>query len=310
VSREVHVRRIRIPDRLDEKTRIDTYISDILGLFSRSQVKKRVQKVLLSGREVKLGKSLMPGEVLEIYYTDPPEITLEAEAIELDILYEDANVLVVNKPQGMVVHPGCGNPGRTLVNALLYHCRELEARFPGEHLRPGIVHRLDKDTSGVIITAKNPEALETLAGQFRGGRTRKTYLALVRGRPEPGEGTIDTLIRRHPRDRKRFAPSQRAGKRAVTRYGVLRSFDGFSLLLLRPRTGRTHQLRVHMRHLGCPILGDALYGRRDGLSLMLHAYRLAITLPGESSPRVFKARLPERFKAAIRRGSRRSAEKD
>jgi 23S rRNA pseudouridine1911/1915/1917 synthase len=310
VSRETHVRRIRIPDQLDEKIRIDAYISDNLGLFSRSQVKKRVQKVLLDGREVKLGKSLSAGEVLEIHYSDPPEIMLEAEDIALDILYEDANVLVVNKPQGMVVHPGCGNHSGTLVNALLFHCREIEERFPGEMLRPGIVHRLDKDTSGVIIMAKNPEALEFLARQFRSGRTRKTYLALVRGRPGQSRGTVDTFIRRHPRDRKRFAPSKQAGKRAVTRYRVLRSFGAVSLLMLRPKTGRTHQLRVHMRHLGCPIVGDGLYGKRGNHSLMLHAYRLAIRLPGEDTPRLFKAKLPERFKDVIRRELRRDAGKD
>jgi len=310
VSRETHVRRIRIPDQLNEKIRIDAYISDRLGLFSRSQVKKRVQKVLLDGREVKLGKSLSPGEVLEIHYTDPPEILLEAEDIALDILYEDANVLVVNKPQGMVVHPGCGNHSGTLVNALLYYCRELASGFSGESLRPGIVHRLDKDTSGVLIAAKNPESLEMLAGQFRSHKTRKTYLALVRGRPEPAAGVIDTLIRRHPRDRKRFAASRRAGKKAVTRYRVLRSFGAFSLVLLRPRTGRTHQLRVHMRHIGCPVLGDSLYGRKEGLTLMLHAYRLVITLPGESSPRIFKAKLPERFKDVISQAPRRSEGRD
>jgi 23S rRNA pseudouridine1911/1915/1917 synthase len=310
VSEETHVRRIRIPDHLDGKIRIDAYISDILGLFSRSQVKKRVLQVILGGREVKLGKAVHPGELLEIHYTDPPEISLEAEAIALDILFEDPNVLVVNKPQGMVVHPGCGNHSGTLVNALLYHCREVKELFPGEPLRPGIVHRLDKDTSGVIIAAKNPEALEYLARQFRSGRTRKTYLALVRGRPDPGAGMIDTLIRRHPRDRKRFAPSRHQGRRAVTRYRVLRTFGDISLVLLRPKTGRTHQLRVHMRHIGCPILGDSLYGRGENMSLMLHAYRLAIRLPGETSPRLFKAPLPERFKTVIRRAPGRDAGRD
>jgi 23S rRNA pseudouridine1911/1915/1917 synthase len=274
VKSEIHVRQIRIPDCLDQKTRIDTYISDTLGLFSRSQVKKRVLKVLVDGREVKLAKTLPPGELLEIHYTDPPEIKLKAEDIALDILYEDASVLVVNKPQGLVVHPGCGNH------------------------------------SGVIIMAKNPEALEFLARQFRSGRTRKTYLALVRGRPGQSRGTVDTFIRRHPRDRKRFAPSKQAGKRAVTRYRVLRSFGAVSLLMLRPKTGRTHQLRVHMRHLGCPIVGDGLYGKRGNHSLMLHAYRLAIRLPGEDTPRLFKAKLPERFKDVIRRELRRDAGKD
>jgi 23S rRNA pseudouridine1911/1915/1917 synthase len=310
VSEEAHIKQIRTPDHLDGKTRIDAYISDTLGLFSRSQVKKRVLKVLLDGKEVKLSKALPQGKLLEIYYTDPPEIRLQAEAIDLEIVYEDQNVLVVNKPQGLVVHPGSGNHSGTLVNALLYHCREMEERFPEETLRPGIVHRLDKDTSGVIIAAKNPESLEFLARQFRIGRTRKTYLALVRGRPSPGAGKIDTLIRRHPRDRKRFAPSNQQGKRALTRYRVLRSFGDISLLLLRPRTGRTHQLRVHMRYLGCPILGDSLYGRRESYSLMLHAYRLSIMLPGESSPRLFKAPLPQRFKTLIRQASRRNAKKD
>ncbi len=282
--------------------RVDRYIAERLALFTRSQGRSRLVGIRVNGREVKRSRRLKAGDLLEILYTDPPPLDLVPEAIPLDILYEDARVIVLNKPRGLVVHPGAGHFSGTLVNGLLHHAAGLRERFPGEPLRPGIVHRLDKDTSGVLIVAGNPEVQEFLARQFRDRTVKKQYLALVHGVPRPPEGTIRSRISRDPRDRKKFTGTAAAGKPAVTRYRVLRQGDGCALVSLRPRTGRTHQLRVHLLGIGCPIVGDPLYGRRSdaGLPLMLHAFRLAITLPGEDAPRVFRAPPPADFRRQVR----------
>jgi 23S rRNA pseudouridine1911/1915/1917 synthase len=227
------------------------------------------------------------------------------EDIPLTVLYEDSQVLVADKPAGMVVHPGAGNFSGTLVHALLFRIGgwpESEgASAPG--LRPGIVHRLDKDTSGVIITAKNPRAQEFLAAQFRERRVKKEYLAVVKGRLYPLTGRISSYLIRDSGNRKKFTwNGEGRGRLAVTSYRVLKVFENHSLVLLRPRTGRTHQLRVHMLSLGHPIAGDPLYSRPGGEAkslpqgLMLHARRLSLLLPGETGERTFQAPLPERFK--------------
>jgi 23S rRNA pseudouridine1911/1915/1917 synthase len=202
------------------------------------------------------------------------------------------------------------------VNALLFHCGELGSSFPSEGIRPGIVHRLDKDTSGVMIAAKNPRAHEFRAAQFAARRTRKLYIALVSGAPSLEKGRVETRITRDPASRRKFVSADSGGKTALTFYTVLRVFPApqnqsqrgpsrYALVSLRPRTGRTHQLRVHMRHISSPIVGDPLYGVRDplfpGQTLMLHAHRLGILLPGETAPREFLAPLPIRFIEAIRR---------
>jgi 23S rRNA pseudouridine1911/1915/1917 synthase len=295
---------VEIPRSISEHTRIDTYIADVLKLFSRSQAKKRVRVLLVNGRPAKLSKHLLPGDRLEVAYRDAPELQLEPEAIELRILYEDRNVLVIDKQQGMVVHPAGGNWSGTLVNALLWHCRDLRNGFEAEELRPGIVHRLDKDTSGVIITAKNAKVREYLSEQFRRRRVLKRYLAILAGSLPAASGRIDTWIARDPHHRKRFTclvPGSKdsEGRRAITFYREIRRLDGFTVVSLRPRTGRTHQLRVHMAHMGCPIVGDRLYGwkakGRGNWTLMLHAHRLGITLPDEQQPRTFEAPVPDRF---------------
>ena len=332
MSAEQKTLRLEVADLEPSGARIDSYIAGALGLFTRSQIKRRVVEVRLNGRAARLSRKVHNRDVLEIQYTEAPVPTVEPEAIPLEVLYEDANVVVVNKPQGMVVHPAAGHWSGTLVNALLHHCSTLAERFPAGTPRAGIVHRLDKDTSGVIITARSPEAVEFLAAQFRARRVGKQYLAVVRGRLPQPQGVIETRIGRDPRDRKRFvcledpggairapggvpraaktkpAGAQRAhganpdgrsrrGKIAVTRYRELRRLDGCSVVSLQPRTGRTHQLRVHMAYLNCPILGDCTYGRqRSQHSLMLHAYRLRLCLPGESRSRTFRAPLPERFR--------------
>ncbi len=313
MNAEQKTRTVTVAEPLPQDTRVDAYVADTLRLFSRSQVRRRVVAVRVNGREAKLSRRLRAGDELEITYTDPPALDARPEAIPLAVLYEDENAIVIDKPAGLVVHPASGNWSGTLVNALLAHCAGLAERFGQEALRAGIVHRLDKDTSGVIITAKNPAAQEFLARQFRERRTAKQYLAVIRGSLPAPQGTVDTRLGRDPRNRKRFtclrelrvagegqaAPPR--GKRAVTRYRRLGTAGGCTFVSLRPVTGRTHQLRVHMAHLGCPIVGDALYGGgRTPEGLMLHAYRLRILLPGENAPRTFRAPLPERFRRWLR----------
>jgi 23S rRNA pseudouridine1911/1915/1917 synthase len=284
--------------------RLDRFVAEHMGLFTRSQTKSRVAGLRVNGEPARPSRRLRVGDRVAVDYTEPPVGGLTAEAIPLAILFENDQVVVIDKSPGMVVHPGSGNRSGTLVNALLAHCTGLAEAFGGSAARPGIVHRLDKDTSGVIITAKNPVAHEHLARQFRDRRARKRYLAVVRGVPRTPSGRIDGSIARSRSDRKRFAPVAAGGRRAVTDWRVLRRFEGFSLMLLEPKTGRTHQLRVHLRQLGTPILGDSLYGGKDarfpGATLMLHAWRLRITLPGESSVREFRAPLPERFRSLLR----------
>jgi 23S rRNA pseudouridine1911/1915/1917 synthase len=295
--------------------RLDRYIAE-LGLLSRSQIKARQLKAAVNGKESKISRMVKNGDFLELVWKEAEPVNLSPENIPLDIIYENNRAVVINKSQGMVVHPGAGNRRGTLANALYY--RRLErsgtSLSPEDSevsetagLRPGIVHRLDKETSGVIIAAYDDEALAFLAGQFKSRKAKKTYLAVVSGIPKEKKGRIETFIARDPKDRKRFtaaAPAAR-GKHSLTCYSVIKTWQSHSLIMLRPKTGRTHQLRVHMRYLGCPISGDPLYGAIDPLfpkaSLMLHARSLAIILPGENEQRVFKAPLPDRFKEMVKK---------
>jgi 23S rRNA pseudouridine1911/1915/1917 synthase len=224
------------------------------------------------------------------------------ENLELEILYEDEHVVVLDKKQGMVVHPAKGNYSGTVVNGLLYHFQDLRNRFPEPEIRPGIVHRLDKDTSGVLIAARNRETHAFLTAEFREKKVKKLYTALVKGAPRQDEGVVETGIQRDPGNRKRFTWCREGGKQAITRYRVLTRWNNYSLLTLKPGTGRTHQLRVHCRYLGCPVLGDPIYSRKDTAlpeaTLMLHASRLAIRLP-HTGTRIFKSPLPVRFHKII-----------
>lgn len=305
------VHKIEIP--LAKPLRADVYITDRLKLFPRSQLKHRLESLLVNGKATKPGKKVKAGDTLAIVWTDPPLPALDAEKMDLDILYEDQDVLVINKPQGLVVHPGAGNAKHTLVSGLLAHVTGLSEAFGNVDARPGIVHRLDKNTSGVLITAKHPAACEYLARQFRLRQTKKVYLALVRGRLPERTGVIETLIIRDRKHRKRFCAVRKVdhpvsnGKPSLTRYRVLKEWGGMSLVALRPETGRTHQLRVHMKYLGCPILGDEVYGKESrvhGAGLMLHAWKLAIRLPADGKQRVFRAKVPRRFKKLIRMSGR------
>jgi len=283
--------------------RLDTYISEYLGLFSRSQVKKRVLSMELNGSPTKASARLAPGDRLTVRYRAPEPLTVSPEPIPLAILYEDQHVVVVNKPQGMVVHPGEGHYTGTLVHGLLHHIPALREAFPEEQLRPGIVHRLDKETSGVLIAAKDRETLESLAAAFASRRVEKLYIALVKGRPAPPAGRIAYPLSRDPHNRTRFTWKNAGGKEAETEYRVLRSYGGYSLVLLCPRTGRTHQLRVHMASQGTPILGDPLYSRTDSrfprASMMLHALKLKLEVP-EKGMMSFRAPPESRFARVLR----------
>ncbi|MCL2196644.1 MAG: RluA family pseudouridine synthase [Treponema sp.] len=290
-----------ISEQFSSPMRLDRFVSEILFLLSRSQIKARRLKARINGKEVKVSRLVKQGDLIELQWDDLPAQELIAQDIPLDIIYEDDRCVVVNKTQGMVVHPGAGNRQGTLANAL-YFKRINKSSKDCSSVRPGIVHRLDKETSGIIIAAYNDEVHAFLSEQFKSRKVRKYYIAIVQGEPKEIKGKIETFIARDPRDRKRFTVSAN-GRNALTFYKVIKSWKNYSLLLLHPRTGRTHQLRVHLRHIGNPILGDPVYSSADSLfpeaSLMLHSKKLVITLPGENEERVFTAPVPDRFITVI-----------
>ncbi len=290
---------ISIDNSEHEGMRVDKFISDILKLFTRSQIKNRDLQVIINDKKVKLSRRISLNDELEIKYSNPAPVSFSAEKIDLDIVYEDKSVIVINKPQGMVVHPAIGNYTGTLVQGLLYHCENLKKSFDSDEIRPGIVHRLDKDTSGIIIAAKDPETKEFLSRQFRLKKTEKIYHAIIKGRIKKGIGVIENYLIRDPSNRKRFTWSENSGKYSITEYRVLKRWEDYTLVKLIPKTGRTHQLRVHMLSMGHPILGDPVYGRSDkrnrDVTMMLHAVSLGIFLPGEDEKRVFSIEEPERF---------------
>ena len=301
-----------VEDSIPSELRLDRYIAEYLKILSRSQIKARRLKASLNGSPVKLSRILRGGERLELEWAEAESLTLIPEDLPLEIIYEDKRVIVINKAQGMVVHPGAGNRQGTLANALLFRMLErngLQANADGvvdgmaTGLRPGIVHRLDKDTSGLIIAAWDEEAHAFLAGQFKARKVRKSYAALVHGCPPEARGRIDKRIVRSRRDRKSFTVSEGDGRASLTYYKLVRHYGDYSLLLLRPKTGRTHQLRVHLKYLGTPIIGDPVYGRQDGrfkkASLMLHAKSLSLILPGQERPTIFRTALPERFRGFL-----------
>ena len=301
---------VRIEDPALTGLRLDRFVAEHLGLFSRSQLASRVRGLAVNGAPARQSRRLRLGDLVRVEYDDPAPLRVEGEPIPLAVIFENNDAIVIDKPPGMVVHPGNGNRSGTLLNALLAHRPGMAAAWGSGEARPGIVHRLDKDTSGVMVAAANPAAHEALARQFKDREVRKRYLAIVRGAPPAAEGRIEAPLARSRRDRRRFtairagAPGAPVGRAAVTRYRVLRRWPGYSLVLLAPLTGRTHQLRVHLRLIGCPVLGDPLYGRPDprfpDATLMLHSWRLSIRLPGEAEPREFRAPLPERFRQVIR----------
>jgi len=291
MNKEINV---ELPENIKE--RVDKYIASI-GLLTRAQIKTRNLKASIKGKEIKLSFNVRQGDLLELQWEDEIPMTLEPEEMELDILYEDSNVLVLNKPQGLVVHPAAGNWTGTLVQGLLYYLKP--EKINQQDIRPGIVHRLDKDTSGVIITAKHTDAKEELSSHFRDRETEKIYMAVVKGRPPQMKGEVEGYISRDPHNRKKFILHKNKGKWSRSIYRVKKIWRGYSLVQIQIETGRTHQIRVHMKSLGCPVLGDPVYGRKDPdfpeVSLKLHSFSLAIALPGAEELSTFTAPLPEPF---------------
>ncbi len=278
--------------------RLDAWLAAEQPEHSRARWQSLIQEgnVTVNGESVKRNFKLRTGD--EVKWTIPEPVSTEVlpEDIPLDILYEDAHMIVINKPAGLVVHPAAGNENGTLVNALLHHCDDL-AGIGGE-IRPGIVHRLDKDTSGVIVVAKTETALNELARQFKARETEKEYVAIVRGVPAPPRGRIETTIGRHPIHRKKMAADVRNGRNAVSMYEVTEAFSGAAFLRIRIETGRTHQIRVHMAHIKHPVIGDTLYGRAhvDGIQAdrqMLHAAKLSIAHPDTGEQMHFNAPLSQ-----------------
>ncbi len=250
--------------------RLDRYLAECLPDLTRSQLKKLIDegRVLLCGQAAKAGSKLKGGE--EVVVSIPPPAPAEAlpEEIPLNILYEDSHLIVVDKPAGLVVHPAAGHQGGTLVNALLHHCIDLSG--VGGELRPGIVHRLDKDTSGVMVATKDDATHNGLAGQFKAHSIKRRYLALVHGLVPKARGTVDVAIGRHPTDRKKMSGRTRSGRRAVTHWRVVELFDldRLTLVELSLETGRTHQIRVHFSEMGLPIVGDPVYGNKGKASAL------------------------------------------
>ena len=285
--------------------RLDRYVSENLRLLSRSQIKVRELKAKVNGRDVKLSRTVKRGDILELNWEESAPVNIIPEDIPLEIIYEDERCVVINKAQGMVVHPGAGNRQGTLANALCFRRQNREKSNFSTGLRPGIVHRLDKETSGVIIASYDEETHAFLSQQFKARRVRKTYVAVICGVPKEKKGKIETLIARDQKDRKRFAVSSSNGKTALTFYKIIKSWQNHSLVMLRPRTGRTHQLRVHLRHLGHPILGDSVYGHEDkyfpDARLMLHSKSLEITLPEKTEAEFFFSPVPERFSEVMQK---------
>ena len=289
-----------VADRAGE--RLDLFVARRVPALTRSRVRRLIDEALVTvdGRLApKAGLKLDAGQRVVVTLPPPEPLDLEPEPIPLRIVYEDGDLLVVDKPAGMTVHPSPGHSRHTLVHAVLAHCPDLSGI--GGKQRPGIVHRLDKDTSGLIIVAKHDSAHLSLARQLKERRVEKTYLALVEGRPKPAEGVIDAPIARHPRQRKKMAVVE-GGRDARTRYRVVREVDGHSLVELRPETGRTHQIRVHLASIRHPVVGDALYGKRSEVlgRQFLHAQRLAFRHPSSGERLELEAPLAEDLSQALR----------
>ena len=284
--------------------RIDALLARILPQYSRSQLQKCLDSgaVLLDGRPLKKNYRGNAGDVIELFLPETQDIPLEAQDIPLDVVYEDADIIVINKPRGMVVHPAPGHPDGTLVNALMYHCGDSLSGIGGER-RPGIVHRIDKDTSGLIIAAKNDFAHAALAAQLKDHSLARTYVCIVCGKIKDDSGTIDAPIGRHPADRKKMAVTEKNSRSAVTHWRVLERFSGYTLVECKLETGRTHQIRVHMAYRGHPILGDMVYGHKKPElgqdSQCLHAKELRFVHPRTGQLVTVSCELPDYFTALL-----------
>ena len=283
--------------------RLDKYLAINLSEYTRSFIQKQIENggILVNGKVVNNKYQVKSGDTIEITIPEPVEVDIIAEDIPIDIVYEDNDLLIVNKPQNMVVHPAPGNYTGTLVNALLYHCKDGLSGINGE-IRPGIVHRIDKDTSGLLMIAKNDRAHLGLSELLKDHNITRKYQAIVYGKPKLEHGFIELPIARSPQDRKKMAIVQ-GGREAKTEYRVLETFKNFSLVELTLYTGRTHQIRVHMKHIGHPLLGDPVYGPSKmvfGLTgQMLHAKVLGFKHPITGEEMYFESELPSYFQAVI-----------
>lgn len=287
----------------DKGKRIDSFLNEVIEDATRSYIQKIIDGgyVEITGKKTtKSGNKLKGTETIVVNLPEDETLDLVPEDIPLEIIYEDSDIVIINKAPNMVVHPAHGNYNGTLVNALLYHIKDLST-INGV-IRPGIVHRLDKDTSGVIVVAKHDEAHTTLSDMFKEKTLEKTYVCIAKGVFKDKSGRIETLIGRDPRDRKKMAVVTENGKIAISNYEVLDESKNYSLVKVRIETGRTHQIRVHMKSLNHPILGDATYGNStDGIARqMLHAYRLKFTHPISKKDMVVTAPIPEDFKRAAK----------
>ena len=286
--------------------RIDALLARALPSLSRSQLQKLLEQgaVTLDGRGLKKNFRCSAGECYELILPEPDDLPLIPQNIPLDVVYEDEDLIVVNKVRGMVVHPAPGHPDGTLVNALLWHCGDSLSGIGGQR-RPGIVHRIDKDTSGLLIVAKNDFAHQRLSAQLADHSLCREYEAVVRGSFREDSGTVNRPIGRHPVDRKRMAVTDKNSKPAVTRWQLLASYKGYSHILCRLETGRTHQIRVHMASIGHPLLGDYTYGSpspEKGLEgQCLHARRLRFVHPRTGQPMCLETVLPEYFTDVLSR---------
>ncbi len=286
-------------DEPDTDRRLDIFLAERLSQVSRSRIQSMIkeQDVLVNRQPAKASQKLVAGDQIAYHIQESQPLQVISQEIPLNIVYEDHDIIVINKPQGMVVHPAAGHQQDTLVNALLHHCKDLSGI--NGLIRPGIVHRIDKDTSGLLVAAKNDEAHLALSRQWQGHQITRVYHALLLGTmAEPG-GTIDAPIGRHPQDRKKMAVEPLHGRNAVTHYRVLERFSGYTYAEMRLETGRTHQIRVHMAHLGHPVAGDPVYGaKKSKLAVsgqVLHAKILGFHHPRSGEYLEFDSELPEYF---------------
>lgn len=280
--------------------RLDTYIPSVDTDITRTSAHRLIEdgNILVNGKNAKVSYKIQENDKISVEIPEPKQIELKAQNIPIEIIYEDSDIIVVNKPKGMVVHPANGNPDGTLVNAIMAICKDSLSGIGGE-IRPGIVHRIDKDTSGLLIVAKNDNAHVKMSEQIKNHEVKKTYIALVRGVFKENEATIDMPIGRSTSDRKKMAVNKN-GKNAITHIKVLKRFDKYTLLKVNIETGRTHQIRVHLSHIGYPIVGDYTYSNGknefDVIGQCLHAQKLEFKHPITQKDMCLEAELPQYFK--------------
>ena len=280
--------------------RLDAYIPSVDLDITRTSAQRLIEdgNILVNGKNAKVSYKIQENDKISVEIPKPKQIELKAQDIPIEIVYEDSDIIVVNKPKGMVVHPANGNPDGTLVNAIMAICKDSLSGIGGE-IRPGIVHRIDKDTSGLLIVAKNDNAHVKMSEQIKSHEVKKTYIALVRGVLKKNEATIDMPIGRSTSDRKKMAVNKN-GKNAITHIKVLKRFDKYTLLQVNIETGRTHQIRVHLSHIGYPIVGDYTYSNGknefDVVGQCLHAQKLEFKHPITQKDMCLEAELPQYFK--------------